>query len=172
MRSLFRWLVALSVLPALSACVTTRGYEAGVTYVLLRHAEKADDDPRDPSLSAAGVKRAERLAGRLHFAPVVAAYATGYRRTQQTAAPIAKDHRLAVTTYDASQPAAAFANRLRASHDRGTVVIVGHSNTVPAIAAALCGCEIAPTAESEFGRRIDVTVLPDGRATVDDRREP
>jgi hypothetical protein len=36
----------------------------------------------------------------------------------------------------------------------------------------LCGCAIEPTAESEFGRRISITVLPDGRATVDDRREP
>jgi broad specificity phosphatase PhoE len=172
MRSAFRWLVALSVLVVLAGCATSRGREAGVTYVLVRHAEKADDDPRDPSLSAAGVKRAARLAERLHFMPVVGVYATAFRRTQQTAAAVAKDHGLAVTTYDASQPAASFVETLRAAHDHGAVVIVGHSNTVPAIAAALCGCQIAPTAETEFGRRISITVLPDGRATVDDRREP
>ena len=93
MRSLFRWLVALSVLFALGGCATPRRGEAGVTYVLVRHAEKADDDPRDPSLSAAGAKRARRLAERLHFVPVVAVYASGFRRTQQTAAAIADDHR-------------------------------------------------------------------------------
>lgn len=172
MRRLRHWLVALTVLYALSGCVTPRGPEAGVTYVLLRHAEKATDDPRDPTLSAAGLKRAERQAKRLRFMPVVAVYATQYRRTQQTAAPIAREHRLAVTPYDAAQPAAAFAARLRAAHDHGAVVIVGHSNTVAGIAQALCRCEIAPTAETEYGRRITVTVLPDGRATVDDRREP
>ena len=171
MRRLRHWLVALTVLFALSGCVTPRGPEAGVTYVLLRHAEKAND-PRDPSLSEAGVKRAERQAERLRYMPVVAVYATPFRRTQQTAAPIAREHRLAVTSYDARETAPAFAARLRAAHDRGTVVVVGHSNTVGAIAQALCGCVIAPTAESEYGRRITVTVLPDGRATVDDRREP
>jgi broad specificity phosphatase PhoE len=172
MRSLFGWLVALTVLLALAGCATPRVDAAGVTYVLLRHAEKADDDPRDPSLSAAGLRRAARLAERLHFAPVVAVYATGFRRTQQTAAAIAQDHRLPVLTYDAAQPVASFVATLRAAHDRGTVVVVGHSNTVPAIARALCGCAIESTAESEFGRRISITVLPDGRATVDDRREP
>jgi phosphohistidine phosphatase SixA len=172
MRSLSRWLVALSIAAVLGGCATSPRREAGVTYVLVRHAEKSDDDPRDPSLSAAGTRRANRLAERLHFAPVVAVYATAYRRTQQTAAAIAKDHGLRVSTYEATRPAAAFAAALRAAHDRGTVVVVGHSNTVPALAAALCGCDIAPTAETEFGRRINVTVLPDGRATVDDRREP
>jgi broad specificity phosphatase PhoE len=172
MRSLFRWLVALTVAAVLGGCATSPQRDAGVTYVLVRHAEKADDDPRDPSLSAAGIRRAGRLAERLHAAPVVAVYATAFRRTQQTAAAVAKDHGLRISTYDATQPAAVFAASLRAAHDRGTVVVVGHSNTVPAIAAALCGCDIAPTAESEFGRRITIDVLPAGRATVDDRREP
>jgi phosphohistidine phosphatase SixA len=172
MRRLLVRLVALSMLGLLAGCVTARGPEAGVKYVLIRHAEKADDDVRDPSLSAAGIKRANRIAERLHFSPVAAVYATPFRRTQQTAAPIARDHRLAVTGYDASQPAAAFAARLRAAHDRGSVVVVGHSNTVAPLAAALCGCAVEPTAESEYGRRISVTVLPDGRATLDDRREP
>jgi hypothetical protein len=61
---------------------------------------------------------------------------------------------------------------LRASYDRGTVLVVGHSNTVAPLAQALCGCAIAPNAESEYGRLIRITVLPDGRATVDDRHEP
>lgn len=172
MRSPLRWLVVVPVLFALAGCATPRGPESGVTYVLVRHAEKADDDPRDPSLSAAGLKRATRMAGRLHYTPIVAVYATPLRRTQQTAAPTARDHRLPVTTYDASQPPAAFVAALRAAHDHGTVLVVGHSNTMPAIAHALCGCTIAPTAETEFGRRISITVLPDGRTTVDDRREP
>ena len=174
MHRVLRWTVALSVLLALSGCASPGGStrETGVTFVLIRHAEKALDDPRDPSLSEAGVQRAERFATRVHDEPIVAVYATQFRRTRQTAAPVAREHGLAVIPYAAAEPAASLAARLRAAHDRGSVVVVGHSNTVPALAQALCGCVISPTAESEYGRRIDVTVLPDGRATVDDRREP
>lgn len=139
--------------------------------VLVRHAEKASDDPKDPSLSEAGQDRAQRLADALADAPLAAAYATAYRRTQSTAAPSAARHGIAVTTYDASQPAAAFAERLRETHAEGTVLIVGHSNTVPALAAALCGCEVAPMREDEFDRRIEIRIAVDGQARIEERRD-
>lgn len=165
-------LVALSMLLVLGACATTRDDESpSATFVLVRHAEKADDT-RDPPLSPAGLKRAERLVKKLRDTPLAAVYASNFKRTQQTAAPVATAHHLTVITYDAAKPAAEFASQLRAAHRSGTVLVVGHSNTIPPLAAALCGCEIGPTADSEYGRRITVRVLADGRATVDDRREP
>lgn len=51
------------------------------SFVIVRHAEKANDDPRDPNLSEAGRARAERLAAALKNQPVRAVYATAYRRT-------------------------------------------------------------------------------------------
>lgn len=143
----------------------------GIHFVLVRHAEKAGDDPKDPSLSDAGLARAQRLADALADAPLAAAYATAYRRTQSTAAPSAARHGIAVTTYDASQPAAAFAAGLRQAHVAGTVLIVGHSNTVPALAAALCGCEVAPMREDEFDRRIDIRIAANGQARIEERRD-
>ncbi|WP_162823774.1 phosphoglycerate mutase family protein [Lysobacter sp. TY2-98] len=174
MRSLFLRLAALSMLAVLGACATTHGDDAipGATFVLVRHAEKADDNARDPSLSPAGQKRAEKLAKRLRDTPLVAIYASNFRRTQQTAAPVAASQHLTVTTYDAARPAADFAAELRRKYMTGTVLVVGHSNTIPPLAQALCGCDIGPTADSEYGRRITIHVLNDGRATVDDRREP
>ena len=103
---------------------------------------------------------------------LVGVYATGYRRSQQTAEPIAQNHGLPVSRYDAAQPAADVAALLRRQHPVGTVLVVAHSDTMAPIAQALCGCAIAPTSDSEYGRRIAVTVLPDGRTTADDRREP
>ena len=169
-RNALRWIAALAL--AVAGCASVRAPAPGVRFVLVRHAEKADDDPRDPSLSSAGVARAEALARRLHRDDVAAVYATEYRRTRQTAQPVARDHGVAITPYDAQSAAASFAAQLRERHAHGTVLVVGHSNTIPALAAALCSCAIAPTAETEFGRRITVDVLPDGRVTVDDRREP
>lgn len=131
----------------------SRPAATATTFVIVRHAEKANDDPRDPSLANEGVARAQRLADSLRHEPLTAVYATAYRRTQQTALPSAQAHGLAVTTYDAALPASEFAAQLRRSHPSGTVLIVGHSNTAPAIAAALCRCEVAPTDEHDYGRR-------------------
>jgi broad specificity phosphatase PhoE len=98
--------------------------------------------------------RAARLADSLRNEPLAAVYATAYRRTQQTALPSAQAHGLAVTTYDAAQPVAEFVTQLRRSHPTGTVLVVGHSNTAPAIAAALCQCEVSPMGDNDFGRRL------------------
>lgn len=153
MRSLpgpIRFSALLPALLLLAACATPVR-DAGPEFVVVRHAEKASDDPRDPVLDATGERRAESLRQRLQDAPMVAAYSTPLRRTRQTARPAAVAHGLAVTDYDAELPAAELAARLRRAHPSGTVLVVGHSNTVPAIVAALCGCAVAPLDESEYG---------------------
>lgn len=134
--------------------------------VIVRHAEKATDAGDDPSLTDAGRARAAALAHALADAPVVAVYSTPFARTRETARPTATAHGLAVTTYDAREPADALAVRLLAAHDTGTVLVVGHSNTVPAMAAALCGCDVPSMEETEYDRRLVVTVDAEGNATL------
>lgn len=141
----------------LAGCVSSpagheRATATGQTFLLVRHAEKSTDDPRDPSLTPAGEARAQRLAAELHNAPLVAVYSTDTRRTRATATPAAQMHGLAVVPYDARM-ADAFASELRARHRGGLVLVVGHSNTVPTLAAALCGCAVAPMAEQDYGLR-------------------
>lgn len=149
------------LLIALTACAAF-GEPPALTFVVVRHAEKSADDPLDPSLTAAGQARAQRLADSMRSAPVVAVYATAFRRTQQTAAPTAKTHGVPVMTYDAQASATQFASALRKNHRAGQVLVVAHSNTAPAIAAALCGCEVAPMPETEYDRRMTVHVPPEG----------
>ncbi len=67
------------------------------TVFLVRHAERADSSPgtsptmaADPDLSAAGRARADHLAEALKDAKITAIFATEFKRTQQTAAPLAK----------------------------------------------------------------------------------
>lgn len=172
--------LATSLLAAtlLAACAASPMKAAGpssadapLEFVVVRHAEKATAGD-DPPLVAAGHARAAAIAATLAGAPVVAVYSTAYARTRETAAPIAALHGLPVTPYDARQPADAFAALLRGTHAGGTVVVVGHSNTAPAIAAALCGCEVAPMEETEYDRLLRVRVPSGGDATLVVERQP
>lgn len=156
------------------ACTTDASRDAtdaeAVTFIIVRHAEKSGDDPRDPSLIATGRARAQTLATLLAGAPLQAAYATGYRRTQQTAQAAADARGIAVTVYDAQQPVPAFASQLRAAHATGTVLVVGHSNTVPQIVAALSAQAVEPMAETEFDRLYRVRIGADGTAVLERSR--
>ena len=137
------------------------------TIIVVRHGEKTSDSERDPDLSDAGLARARALAALLADAELAAILTTDYRRTRQTVQPTAAAHRIAPDTYDAKLPAAEFAARLRAEHPGGTVLVAGHSNTVPDIVAALCACAVEPMPETEYDRLSTVRIAPDGRATLE-----
>jgi broad specificity phosphatase PhoE len=150
----------------LAAGCATRPSVHGTTFVVVRHAEKATDDPRDPTLSKAGQQRADALAERLREADIAAIYATQYRRTQQTAEPVARSHGVEVTRYEAGEPVEALARRLRDTHAAGTVLVVGHSNTAPQIAAALCACPVAPLSEADYGDLYRISTGRSGRPAL------
>lgn len=157
----FRILASIGLLTALSACAMFRAPPA-LTVVVVRHAEKVADGSDDPALTEAGLVRAQRLAVSMASAPIAAVYATGYRRTQQTAAPTARTHGLPVTSYDARAPAADIATMLRQAHRDGHVLVVAHSNTAPDIASALCGCAVPAMDETEYDRRMTIHIPADG----------
>lgn len=173
--SLFRYTLrgaaAALALLMLAACAA-RAPEAagGVTYVIVRHAEKGTDNARDPSLSATGQLRAQALARQWATPPLIAAYATAFKRTQQTALPAATASGINITTYEASQPARDFVAELRHAQPRGTILVVGHSNTVPHIVAALCACTIAPLGENDYDHLYEVRIDGAGHATLTQRK--
>lgn len=105
------------------------------TIVLVRHAEKLDHTD-DPPLSAAGLRRAVALDDLLRGAGISAIVATEFRRTQSTAAPLAKRLRITPETIRALQVEALVA-RLRRSPADAVVLVVGHSNTLPIILTKL-----------------------------------
>lgn len=158
-----RRLLCCAALALLAGCVMRPNASpapAVLEVVVVRHAEKAVDDPRDPSLSAAGQARALRLAGLPETRGLAAIYSSNYRRTRDTAAAVAGNTGLAVTLYDAAEPAAAFVARLHASHPAGRVLVVGHSNTVPAIVAALCACAVEAISDDDYGQLFEIRLAP------------
>lgn len=155
----------------LAGCASTRvADDAVATYLLVRHAEKDTSVASDPPLTAAGHARAQRLAEQLRNTPLDAIYSSSYRRTRQTATPVADAHRLAIVDYDPAD-AAAFAARLRGAHPRGQVLVVGHSNTLPPLASALCGCAVADMDEAIYGIRYTLRFDADGNPRLTEIRE-
>tara|TARA_R110000782_G_scaffold192113_1_gene281877 strand:- start:2169 stop:2684 length:516 start_codon:yes stop_codon:yes gene_type:complete len=128
-RSLIGFAAALLTL---AACSTPPPPEH--TIYLVRHAEKQAGD--DPSLTPAGAERAALLAETLRDAGIVRIYSTDYARTRETAAPIAKAVSVPVTLYDPSD-LPAFADQLK--DESGITLVVGHSNTTPALVEFLGG---------------------------------
>lgn len=129
----------------LSACLTTPG-PSGDIY-LVRHAEKAAGD--DPGLTEAGRRRAAALSDRLSGADLVRIYSTDTRRTRETAAPTAARTGLEVDIYDPTD-LRDLARTLRAAP--GDVLVVGHSDTTPALVERLGG---APGPEIDEAREFD-----------------
>ena len=111
------------------------------TVFLVRHAERADTSPE------AGRARAESLASALKDARITAIYATEFKRTQQTAAPLAKILGLTVKVVT-SKSAADFLKQLKA--EKGNVLVVGHSNTVPGVIKAIGVATPVTIGDDEF----------------------
>lgn len=119
-----------------------------VTAYVVRHAEAEQNDSRDPVLTQAGVVRANALRDRLQGAGIDAIFSTAYIRTRETAAPLAAALDLPVQIYDARDPAT-LVQDLYANHRGRRVLIVGHSNTVPAVIEALGGMRPADLGHTE-----------------------
>lgn len=154
-------LISLALLLVLTACgasdapgpdqidsITTH------EFYLVRHAEKQTGD--DPLLTPEGEARAATLAQILADKGLTQIHSTNYRRTLETAAPIAERTGLEVALYD-PRDLSGFADELRAS--KGVHLVVGHSNTTPQLAQALGaepGSEIDES--SEYDRLYVITL--------------
>ena len=168
---LFAFIVAASISLTLTTCGPANaqdadaGEDAVTTIFFSRHAEKAGG--KDPELLPAGTARAERLARKLPAKRVAAVYATSYRRTQATAAPTAKTAGVNVRPYAADGSAKALTDGWLKKHRGETILVVGHSNTVPDLLNALTGTRAYGNIdEGDYSRLYKVTVSGKGKAKV------
>jgi broad specificity phosphatase PhoE len=134
---------------------------------LVRHAERTDDGMEaqsDPGLSEAGHARARDLARLLSDAGITAIYSSPFERTRQTAAPLAEALGLRVAEYD-PRDADAMVRFREQLHEPGRHLVVGHSNTTPALVTQLGGDAVSPISELEYDRIYVLTIGPDGSVT-------
>ena len=128
--------------------------QATTTVIFVRHAEKAAEPANDPPLSPAGERRVAELTRQLVDADVVAGidavYSTPFRRTEETARPVAEALGLPVNSYDAEDTEAIMENIVR-DHKGKIILVVGHSNTLPALIGNMgASKKVPPIADDEY----------------------
>ena len=135
-RFLILLVVAGAVLAASGSRLGAAPDTSTTTVVLVRHAEKDTHFVgADQPLNAAGVLRAEELARVLGDVSFSAIFTTPWSRSRKTAEPLARHQGDSLTVVDAIDRTVQGIRQ----HAGGTVLVVGHSNTIPQIIAALTG---------------------------------
>jgi phosphohistidine phosphatase SixA len=124
--------------------------------VVVRHAERGTDDLADPTLTPAGLRRAEALAVAVEHLGVNSIITTHLKRTQLTAQPTAlkSGAKVTVVTPKRGDTPGHIADVVAAveavwREQKGAVLVVGHSNTVPLIVKALSGVSVPNMCESQ-----------------------
>lgn len=154
MNSLQRVFV-IAIAPALVLSVAAEPATAQPsTVIVVRHAEKALAPANDPALTEAGSQRALDLAATLSGARVGSVITTQYERTRATGRPVAESigqPPIVVRAEGGTQAHAEAVAAVVKGRPAGEVVlVVGHSNTVPAIIAALGGPKLADLCDTQY----------------------
>lgn len=138
--------------------------DQAITVFVVRHAEKGAEGS-DPSLTAAGVTRAEALAHLLGDARVSAIFTSEFKRTRETAAPLAAKLGIAGRVIGAAKMDSLVA-AVKALAPGSRALVVSHSNLVPEIVARLSGERVGDLTDADYDRVYLVTVRPGGSSVV------
>jgi broad specificity phosphatase PhoE len=128
--------------------------QATTTMIFVRHAEKDLSIEDDPPLTAAGRARVAELTRQLVDADVVAGidaiYSTPFKRTRQTAEPLAARLGIPINAYDPEDNDAVLSKILR-DHKGKIILVVAHSDTIASLIADLgASKKVPPIAENEY----------------------
>jgi phosphohistidine phosphatase SixA len=146
------------------------------TVFLVRHAEKEDEPKQDPPLKKEGVARSQELARLLGDAGVKTIITSQFKRTSQTAEPFATKLGLTVTSISlksnptnpkliAEESTAEVVNKIL-EHTGESILLVGHSNSLPDVIKMLGGDVVPTIDERKFDDLFIVTVYAKGKARV------
>jgi broad specificity phosphatase PhoE len=150
MRSRTSWshvLIWLSVAVGIVLLVSLQPRLHSGPILLVRHAEKVDAS-KDSLLSPAGEARAARLAEVLGSLGVRTIYTSEYKRTAQTAQPLAQRLGITPTVIPAVDQLELLKRLPRVPHP---VLIVGHADTVPGLIKQLGVREPVDIPGDDFG---------------------
>lgn len=131
---------------------------------LVRHAEKGPGG-FDPDLTDYGRARAGFFADWAADKGYQAVWSSDFKRTRNTAKPVADRLGLEVSIYDPRDQATLVDHLLSA---KVNAFVVGHSNTIPELAALLCECEVAPMDDMDYERTFRIIKYGDATGIAED----
>lgn len=156
--------VLLIPLVALLAAAWAPSTAPATVVLVVRHAERAPGSG-DPPISEIGRARARALAEIGTAAGVNVVITTQLQRTRQTAEPLVRAMGITpvviATQPDIAKHAAEIAAAVR-QHSGRTILVVGHSNTVPAIVAALGGPKLPDLCDADYDSLFTVVIDAEG----------
>ena len=155
-------LIALTMIAMMAISTQAQpGRETAIVY-LVRHAEKMVAG-RDPELSVAGKKRASELSSMLRDAGIHRIYSTDFKRSRETATPLADRLGLDIEIYDWKK-LDSLTQSLKQTGQRS--LVVGHSNTTSELVERLGGEPGSEIDEAgEYDRLYIVTVSYEGQTS-------
>jgi broad specificity phosphatase PhoE len=151
-----RWVIVVGIvicLPVFFFCWFCRG--TPTTILLVRHADRPVSG--EDALTPTGTTRAQELVHVARKSDLRAVYRTNTNRSRDTATPVATAVGLTPVTYDANDVAGVISMVL-ADHRGETVLVVGHSDTVPQIITQAGGPSLPNIAGNEFDDLFVVTI--------------
>jgi len=128
------------------------------TYYLIRHAEKdrSDNLNKNPDLTKIGFVRAESWRKIFDHFTIDEVYSTNYNRTLHTALPTAKKHGLTIKTY---HPSNVDIDQFLVDTKGKSVLIVGHSNTIPDFVNELINSEVYSNIEDSNNDNLYIVTI-------------
>lgn len=168
-RTRIRTIIVFSLLFAVFAAVVLFGYwttfsRPTTTIIVVRHAEEISEPGNsNPELTPLGQARSQELARVVANAGINAVFATEYGRTQQTVQPLANALNVPITRVDAKD----LQELIRQIDKRRgeTILVSGHSDTIPGIIEALGGGRVE-IAANEHDNLYVLSIYRYGKAKV------
>lgn len=136
-------------------------------FYLVRHAEKDTTIQGDPPLTDIGLERATKLADILKGTRVDQIYSTLTLRTMYTADSLADIKAMKLLPYN-NKTLKDVISKIKSDDDANRIFMVGHNNTVPAIANTLVGKDVFTQTfgEDDYGNFVIVVLYNSGETEV------
>jgi broad specificity phosphatase PhoE len=135
------------------------------TVILIRHGERDELNPtsQDPHLNEVGKARAQTLIHVVGTSGIKAIYTSHFIRTKETAQPLAIHLSLSPIQMD---EASNIRNDTLSKHAGETVLVIGHTDTVPYLIKRFGGGSNFNIEDKEFDKLFVVYVFSSGGAHV------
>ncbi len=155
--------VSVRQIPQEVTTLTNESSSQTTQIFILRHTEKADDTSENPELSAAGIERAKYWKTVLQHTTFDQVFTTEFIRNIQTAQLIASSSSVKPEMYyPMSFDVVKFINLIKGQ----TVLIIGHSNTIPDMVNRLIGeTKYPPMSHQNYNILYTITINDNGETS-------